>query len=434
MERAIRRVKEESMGSKKIIQLLVILGVLLGLFLLQIYSDLLWGNKSKTEERGEVIRIWTIHGDTERALNIALERYKEKHPKVTFEVTIYKNEVYQTAVNNAILTDSLPDMFFMWGHSKLWRFVNAGMIQEITAAIREEDISSKLREGGLDAFTYNGEVYALPLYGWRAYLFCNREIFEKNGVEYPKNYEEFLQVSEKFKKLGVTPAVTGAKEGWLSSLYYMSLVQGEGAGDFVYQAAADKSLFSSPQFVEAAKKMEQIVKGGLWQREFLEYDGYNAVHLFSQGEAAMLYYGNWASTFLESGISKVKGKVDVIPFPNGEEGEGIGGYVDTFVINKNGAVPKNEELVRMYIEIMNSISDVVVNDMGAGIPVYKSQTVDGERFPILYQCWSIYNNQILYPAYDQIMSEELSGDYYYLLSELVYGEKTYEEFIEELSN
>ncbi|TCL56664.1 raffinose/stachyose/melibiose transport system substrate-binding protein [Kineothrix alysoides] len=421
------------MGSKKIIQLLIVLGVLLGLFLLQMYSDLIWENKPEKEESGEVISIWTMHGDTEKALNVALEQYKEKHPEVTFEVTIYKNEVYQTAVNNAILTDSLPDMFFMWGHSKLWRFVNAGMIQEITEAVEEEGISPKLREGGLDAFTYNGEIYALPLYGWRAYLFCNRDLFEENGIKYPESFEEFLEVSEKFKQLGITPAVTGAKDGWLSSLYYMSLVQGEGKGDFVYKAATDKRLFSSFQFAEAAKKMDQIIKGDIWQKGFLDYDGYNAVHLFSQGEAAMLYYGNWASTFLESDISKVKGKVDVIPFPNKEDDEGIGGYVDTFVINKHGVIPQSEEMIHMYIEIMNSISNVVVNDIGAGIPVYKSQAVDEEKFPILYQCWTMYNNQTLYPAYDQIMSEELSGNYYYLLSDFVYGKKSYKEFIEELS-
>lgn len=426
--------KKRSMGRKKIAQLLIVLGILLGGFLLQIYSDLLWGNKSDKSGKVEVIRIWTIHGDTENALNVALEQYKKEHPEVTFEVTVYKNEVYQTAISNAMLTDSLPDLFFMWGYSKLQRFVNAGMIQEITDAVKEEDVPSALREGGLDAFTFDKKIYALPLYGWGASVFCNRDIFKKYGMEYPKTYKEFLKVIEECKKQNVVPVVTGAKEGWLSSLYYMSLVQGEGPGNSIYRASAEKSLFSSGQFTEAAKKMEKLIKGEIWQKNFLECDGYNAVYLFSQGEAAMLYYGNWASTFLECDISKVKGKVDVIPFPNGNDGEGIGGYVDTFVINKYGAIAKNQELIHMYMEIMKSISNVVVNDMGAGMPVYKNQTVDEKKFPILYQCWNISSNKVMYPAYDQIMSEELSGQYYYLLNELVFGDKSYKDFIQGLSD
>ena len=422
------------MKDKKIGLLLVFLGAVLGVFLLQIYADLLWGNKTEESMKEDVIRIWTLPGDTETALNIALEQYKEKYPGVSFEVTVYKNEVYQTAINNALLTDSLPDMFFMWGYSKLQRFINAGMVQDITDIVREEDTASALREGGLDAFTYDGRIFGLPMYGWGTSLFCNREIFRRYGVEYPGNYQQFLDAAERFKKQGVVPVVTGAKEGWLSSLYYMSLVQGEGPADSVYKASADTGIFSSKQFVEAANKMEQLIDRKIWQSDYLECDAYNAVHLFSQGEAAMLYYGSWASTFMDAGNSKVNGKIDVIPFPNGADGEGIGGYVDTFVINAYGAIPKKKELLHMYVEIMNSISDIIVNDMGAGLPVYKDQIVDQDKYPVLYQCWNMnLNNDIMYPAYDQIMSEELSGRYYYLLNELVAGRKSYKEFTSELS-
>lgn len=420
------------MGRRKVINLVLVLAVLLIGFLVQIYSDYLWGNRSEAEEKEEVVRIWTIHGDIENALNIALDEYKDKHPNITFEVTVYKNEVYQTAINNALLTDSLPDLFFMWGYTKLQRFVDAGIAQEITDLVKEENISGQVKKGGLDAFTYNDKIYALPLYGWKAVLFCNRELFDKYGLKYPQNYSEFIKVMNQFKEHGVVPMVSGAKEGWLSSLYYMSLVQGEGPGDAIYQAVKEKSLFQKKQFVEAARKMEQISQGGYWQKNYMEYDAYNAVHLFSQEEAAMLYYGSWGSSFMEAEISKVQGKIDVIPFPNGNKEEGIGGYVDTFVINKNGVISQNKDLMKMYIEITGIMSDIAVNDKGSGLPVYNDQTVDAKKFPILYKCVADTGNQKLYPAYDQIMSEELSGEYYSLLNEFVSGETSYKEFIHSL--
>ncbi len=421
------------MGKVKIALLLVVLGIILGVCLLQVYSDLIWGNKSE-EGKEEVIRIWTIHGDIENELNTALEKYKEKHPQISFEVTVYKNEVYQAAVNNAVLTGSLPDMFFMWGYSKLQRFVDADMIQEITEQVKEEEYSAELREGVLDAFTYQDKIYALPLYGWRASLFCNREIFRQCGLEYPETYDQLLSAIEEFNKRDLIPVVTGAKEGWLTSLFYMSLVQGEGPGDAIYKAAKDRKLFTSLQFEEAAKKMEQLIEGDTWQKGYLEYDAYNAIHLFSQGQAAMLYYGSWGTRFIESDSSKVKGLVDVIPFPNGNEKEGIGGYVDTFIINKYGIIAQNPMLINMYMEVMKTVSDIAVNDMGSGIPVYKNQTVKQTEYPILYQCWSINKDKTMYPAYDQIMSEELSGEYYDYLNELVFGEKNYEEFIQQMSS
>ncbi|CRZ33520.1 hypothetical protein [Herbinix hemicellulosilytica] len=81
---------------------------------------------------------------------------------------------------------------------------------------------------------------------------------------------------------------------------------------------------------------------------------------------------------------------------------------------------------------MREISDNIINEIGGGIPVYKDQKIDAERFPLLYDCWKISNDRILYPAYDQIMSEELSAQYYYLLNELMAGEINQDEFIEGL--
>lgn len=421
------------MGRKKVINLVIVLGLILIGILIQIYSDFLWGNRQDNEEKEEVISIWTIHGDIENALAIALDEYKKKHPSVNFEVTVYKNEVYQTAINNALLTDSLPDMFFMWGYSKLQRFIDAGVVQEITDLVENETISQQVMDGGLDAFTYKGKIYALPLYGWKAVVFCNREIFNRYNLKYPQNYNEFLQVMKEFKNKEVVPIISGAKEGWLSSLYYMSLVQGEGPGDKIYEAANEQSIFMEDQFVEAAKKMEHLSMGEYWEKNNLDYDAYNAVHMFSQGEAAMLYYGSWGSTFMDSESSRVRGKIDVIPFPNGNKEEGIGGYVDTFIINKYGAISQSEERMKMYMEITSIVSDIAVNEMGTGLPVYKDQLIDISKFPILYKCFTDSGNQKLYPAYDQIMSEDLSGEYYRILNELVSGERSYQKFISGLA-
>lgn len=421
------------MGRKKVINLVVFLGIMLIGILVQIYSDYFWGNRSDVKEKDEVIRIWTIHGDIEEALNVALDDYKLKHPNINFEVTVYKNEVYQTAINNALLTDSLPDMFFMWGYSKLKRFVDAGVIQEITNIVKEQNISQQVMEGGLDAFTYDDKIYALPLYGWKATLFCNRDMFAKYELKYPETYDELIKVMDQFKEQGVVPIITGAKEGWLSSLYYMSLVQGEGPGNTIYKAVTDKNLFLGNQFSQAAKKLEQFTKGGYWKKNHMEYDAYNAIHLFSQEEAAMLYYGSWGSSFMESESSKVRGKIDVIPFPNGNKKEGIGGYVDTFAINKYGEIPQSKELMEMYTEVVGSVSDISVKNNGSGLPVYKDQMIDSTKFPILYRCFTDTAKQKLYPAYDQIMSEELSSEYYKLINELVSGEKSSQDFVNGLA-
>ncbi|MFU0827100.1 MAG: putative membrane protein [Lachnoclostridium sp.] len=421
------------MKGKKVALLLIVLGVLLVVFLIQVYSFPLFGNYINTDNKKVVIHIWTIHGDVEDALKEILDQYEETHPGITFDITVYKNEVYQIAVNNAMLTDSLPDMFFMWGYSKLKRFVDSGMALDITDLVEKNNLPAAIMENKLDAFTFDNRIYGLPLYGWTASLFCNREIFQQYGLSYPKNYNQFMEVCKELKSQGEIPVITGGKEGWLSSLYFMSLVQGEGPGNSIFQASRDPERFYDLQYINATEKLGSMIKQNIWQNDYLECDAYNASYQFSQGKGAMLYYGSWATTLLEGKTSKVKGKVDVIDFPNNENREGIGGYVDTFVINKEGVIGKDDELVQMYIDVMKAVSDKIVNEKGGGIPVYKHQVVDKSKYPLLYKCWDLNKDRTLYPAYDQIMSEELSERYYYILNEFMANEITDQEFIEQLS-
>lgn len=422
------------MKSGQLTKLLVCLGILLCVFLIKIYSDFIWRDNYDNKDTDEVISIWTIHGDTEEALKKVLAKYEENNPNIKFTITVYKNEVYQAAINNALMTDNLPDMFFWWGFSKLERLVDAGVIYDMTLALDKKQISSEIIEDGLKAFTFDNRTYALPLYGWTASLFCNQNIFEQNNLEYPRDYDQFLNTLSKLKQKGITPMLTSVKEGWVSSLYYMSLVQGEGSGKNIIQAVNHNSLFSSSQFKEAAYKLYDLVEKKIWQDIYLESDAYNAAYSFAQGEGAMLYYGSWATTLLEGETSKIPNDVVVIPFPNGNSKEGIGGFVDTFVINKEGAIPKNLDMIDMYIDIMQEVSDIIVNDIGGGIPVYRDQSIDIQRFPLLNKIWEINKNKALYPAYDQFMSEELSAQYYFLLIELLAGEINHEEFIEGLTN
>lgn len=422
------------MKSRQLAKLLIGLGILLCVFLIKIYSDFIWGDSSANEDSHEVITIWTIHGDTEQALKEVLAKYEEDNPKITFDVTVYKNELYQAAINNALLTDNLPDMFFWWGFSKLERLVDADVIYDISLAIDKKKIGAGIIEGGMEAFTFNNRNYALPLYGWVASLFCNKTIFEDNGLDYPRTYDQLLETISKLQEEDITPMLTSVKEGWVSSLYYISLVQGEGTGESILQAVKNKSLFSSQQFKEAAYKLYDLVEKKVWQDNYLESDAYNVAYSFAQGEGAMLYYGSWATTLIEGDTSKVANDVLVIPFPNGNNKEGIGGFVDTFVINKQGVIPKNPDFIDMYIDIMKEMSDIIVNDIGGGIPVYRDQSIDPQKFPLLFDIWEVNKNKTLYPAYDQIMSAELSAQYYFLLIEMMAGETSHEEFIEGLTN
>lgn len=420
---------------KKVVTLIYTLTGLLCILLLIKYSRGFIHKEPEIVDRNPVeIEVWTIHGDIEKALNQSLEKYNEQFPEIEFKVKVFKNEVYQSAIANAMVTDTLPDIFFNWGYQKLKDYVDAGAILDLTDYITKKDIRKDMKPGVMDGFTFDNRSYAMPLYGWNVSLFCNRSVFEQNEVSYPSTYDELLEVIKQFKKKGIIPIATGGKEAWLTSLYYMSLVLDSGTISDVYKAANDKKRFNSTPFINAALRFEELVNIKPWQANFSEDDSYNAAYLFTQGETAMLLTGSWVSIAIDSEVSEVKGNVDVLPFPNTDKSQAVGGYVDTYVISKKSIIAQEEGYINLYIDLMQSIANISCDELGIGVPVYYNQEIDKNKFPTLYQCILNDQGRMYHPAYDQIFSAELTNQYYDLLSELMLGEIQGNDFIERLSS
>lgn len=410
----------------------VLTGVLCILLLIKYSKDFIPKNQEIVNTNPVEIEVWTIHGDIEKALNESLEKCKEQFPEIEFNVKVLKNEVYQSAIANAMVTDTLPDIFFNWGYQKLKDYVDAGAVLDITDYIAKKDIMKDMKPGVMDGFTFDDKSYAMPLYGWNVSLFCNRSLFEQYDVSYPRSYDELLEVIKEFKKNDIIPIATGGKEPWLISLYYMSLVLDTGTISDVYEAANDRQKFNSTPFVNAALQFEELVHIKPWQTNFSEDDSYNAAYLFTQGNTAMLLTGSWVSIAIDAEASKVKGNVDVLPFPNTDKSQAVGGYVDTYVISKKSIIAQEEEYINLYIDLMESIAKISCDELGIGVPAYYNQEIDKDKFPTLYQCILNDQGRKYHPAYDQIFNAELTNQYYDLLSELMLGEIQGSEFIESL--
>ena len=407
--------------------------VLCNLLLVKLYKGIYPGKQETMDKKSIEIEIWTIHGDIETALNQSIAKYQEQFPELEFKVKVFKNEVYQSAIANAMVTDTLPDIFFCWGYQKLKDYVDADTILDITDYVNKKGILKDMKLGVMDGFTFNGRYYAMPLYGWNASLFCNRRMFEQNHLSYPNSFEEFLEVVRILKEKDIIPISCGGKEAWLPSLYYMSLVLDGGTIRNVYEAAQDVRKFNTEPFIKAAEKLEQLINLKPWQENYDEYDSYNAAYLFTQGKTAMLLTGSWVSLAIDGPDSKVKGEVDVIPFPKANPTQGVGGYVDTYVMSRKSVLAQNQNYINLYLDLMQSIAGISCNELGIGVSVYKNQYADKTKFPTLAQCSLREENITYHPAYDQIFSAQLTNHYYELLSTFLVGEIDSKKFIEDLS-
>ena len=82
----------------------------------------------------------------------------------------------------------------------------------------------------------------------------------------------------------------------------------------------------------------------------------------------------------------------------------------------------------MYIDIMHEVSDIIVNDIGEEFRFIVTKVLMPRNSLTLFHL-EINKNRTLYPAYDQIMTEELSAQYYNTLNEMMADEIDYQGFI-----
>lgn len=419
--------------NRTIMGIIIGLTSILGVLLCVIYGDIRSNNKVKNGPI-KTIKIWTIHGGVEDVLNEVVRTYESEHPDIKIEVTTFKNEIYQSTIENAVITNDLPDIYFFWGYEKLKKYIDLDLVWNISEPMKKYYDGETPVQGAMDGVTYKGQVYGMPINGWCTALFCNRELFKKAGLTYPTSYEELLMVIEKLKEEGITPISSGAKEIWLSSLYYMNLVLAEGDIEGVYEAARNPESFKTDQFSKAAQKLEALVNVEPWGPDYLENDSYDTSYDFSQGKSAMILSGSWVASNVQGADSKVKGKIDVIPFPGLPDEVGVGGYADILVVSKQSQITQDETLQKVYFDIVKETSKKAIEQYGIGLPAYEHQEINASQFPTLYECAQIAHDRQMHPAYDQVFSENFSRIYYEMLSQLVNKEISADQFIEKVSN
>jgi len=161
--------------------------------------------------------------------------------------------------------------------------------------------------GGLvQAYTYNGSLYAMPDRGGALILYYNKDMFDKAGLAYPTKdwtWKEFLDAAQKLTvRTGDTVDVYGFAAGdwwpWWMSFIYMN-------GGAVLDESG-KPVVNSPESVAAMQFYNDLVykyKVAPSPEDYANMGQTSPDPLFAQGKVAMSMTGFWAV----NGLSHVTG-------------------------------------------------------------------------------------------------------------------------------
>lgn len=184
--------------------------------------------------------------------------FEAENPDVKVKLEVMSNEQYKDKIKVLSTSNELPDVGMTWAAGYLEPYVEGEKFAPLDDVL-EGDLKDSFVSGIPEAYAIDGSTYGLPLELNVASIFYNKKIFEENGLEVPKTYEEFQDVVKTLSENGVAPIALGNKDRWTGSLWYMYFADRIGGGDALTNAISGSGSFKDPALVSAAEEVQNMV-------------------------------------------------------------------------------------------------------------------------------------------------------------------------------
>lgn len=129
------------------------------------------------------------------------EPLKKKYPNITVDLV---RPGAGTQIQDLIAAKTVPDLIILSRASKD-QYKELGLTTDILPLLKKQQIDlSRFRPGVVEGFGDNGQVYGLPYATNTNALYYNEELFDKFGVDYPKDglfWDDILAIARKMTRM-----------------------------------------------------------------------------------------------------------------------------------------------------------------------------------------------------------------------------------------
>lgn len=304
------------------------------------------------------------------AMQKIIDNFEAENPDISVEIEITPYSQYWTKLQISATGGSLPDVFWLNGPN-FALYASNGMIMPIDEKISNSDKISKSSyiESLVDLYTYEGELYGLPKDFDTIGLYYNKEIFDKNNVEYPNkdwNWNDLINAAKKITNQsegvwGIAAPQAGQEN------YYNTIFQ---SGGYVVKNKDGKKVsgYDKQETIDGLKFWVDLIHKHKVSPTLAQMTDTSALDLFSSGKVAMLFNGSWQQIAFANN-EYTKDKVDVAVLPAGDRK----GVVIHGLANVISSQSENPEAAWKFLEYLGSKESAkIMANTGTVIPAYKN--------------------------------------------------------------
>ena len=234
----------------------------------------------------------TWRADDVAQLYNMLAEYKNFAPNVNITIHAITPPEYNATLRTQLDSGTGPDIIYSRSYATGIELMEAGHFADCSdiPGLLENFSAANLAPWQMP----DGRMFAVPFAAVSHAVYYNKDIFEKEGLQIPNTWDEFIALCEALKSKDITPLANGVAHEWdILECFFLSMIPSfvGGADVRVLYESGERKL-NDEAFVNAYSAFAQIAP--YLPDGFEAVDYYSSQALFSAEMAAMHVDGSWS--------------------------------------------------------------------------------------------------------------------------------------------
>lgn len=210
-------------------------------------------------------------------------------------------ENYEQVVRSSLQSTTATDIVKWWSGYRLQDLARSGGLVNLDGEWKKAVAKGWVNPDTEASFSYDGHVYAMPMYKSLWVIYYNKDVYSKLGLAVPTTWDEFVGNAVKIKRSGVTPFFATQEAGWTSFIWFGEILS-KLDPDFYVDLLNGEAKYTDAPAKEAMEIWADLYAQDLFTSPDVPWDDEPA--MFKKGEVAMVPMGTWRNAaFQDSGMT-----------------------------------------------------------------------------------------------------------------------------------
>jgi multiple sugar transport system substrate-binding protein len=293
-------------------------------------------------------------------------KFHEENPKITVNIQLTPWEQYWTKLQTSLKGGSGADVFWM-NIPNLKKYASGGVLMPLDDYVSRDSVDlDNYVPAVMDAYKFQGHVFALPKDVDSIALWYNKDLFKQAGVAVPTadwTWDDLTAAAQKLtdSSKGVYGIAAPAED---QANYDNTILQ---AGGSILSPDGKKSGLDSPEAIRGLKLWVDLINKYHASPTLQQMTDTDPEQMFTSGKVAMYYGGSWTVLDMKA-VPEAKKFAAVAPMPHDAERYSVSNGLGMVVNSKT----KHPDAAWQWVKFLGGKTAAQIQaETGTVIPAYK---------------------------------------------------------------